>query len=167
VQNRRDPRNKNNTIAGVIVSAFFAILGGGIFFSSVNWLLKAEASKKWAPIIGSAASVTLHSPRRGSPYRTIRYRYAYNGKSYENDRISYSTIVAGQGHVPRSAGDPVTVYVNPQAPDESVLAPGIAEGTGICCAIAAAVCIFGLSAVVVIVRERIQRLPHEQRTSSR
>jgi len=152
------PRNKNDTIAGILVGAFIIISGGVTFSLSLNALWKAEASKKWTPVVGSAVNVKLISPRRGPVYRTIRYRYVYRGKSYENDRISYGRIIGGQHYVPESAGDPVTVYVNPNSPDESVLAPGIAEAANTCCAIGGGVSLCGLLVLVLTFRARPQEL---------
>src|SRR6266498_1365706 len=90
------PRNKNDTIAGILVGAFISIFGGVAFSWSLNAIIKAEASKKWTPIVGSAVHVQLCSPRRGPPYRTIRYRYSYTGKWYKSSRISYGRIRGGQ-----------------------------------------------------------------------
>jgi len=64
----------------------------------------------------------------------------------------------GQHYVPESAGDPVTVYVNPNSPDESVLAPGIAEAANTCCAIGGGVLLCGLLVLVLTLRARPQEL---------
>lgn len=133
---------------GVFMGIGVLLLGFGVYFVSL-----ASASHFWDQVDGQISHSQVISRRSQSGgatnFRleyavTARYRYQVDGISYQNDRYSLGsgpTIEGGFNDKERAqtwltnssfqVGDPVTVYVKPGAPQETVISPGANWGTWI------------------------------------
>jgi hypothetical protein len=103
--------------------------GGGVFFLATtafpmwqDW----QAMRGWQPALAQ-----LESVRGGGNETKARYRYEFDGATYQGERVYVSTFNDNIGTYHEGllaelrrhqrAGTPVTVWVNPKAPDEAVI----------------------------------------------
>lgn len=113
----------------------FAAIGLGVLgFAVVPDVLEWQAMKAWEPVQAEvlAAELEVHSGSDSTTYEaTGRYRYAWQGETYENDRVAlgsgadnvgdFQQDLARQLERALADGEPVTVWVDPAQPQSSVV----------------------------------------------
>ncbi|MCM2327102.1 MAG: DUF3592 domain-containing protein, partial [Lysobacter sp.] len=129
----------------VLACLLFAVPFGGVgVFASWAIGSTVHASWKargWVPVPAVVESASLHesgSSDGGDTYRADgSFRYAWNGRSYTGTRLGTSMIggtdnfdswhqeTSSRLKAARAAGQPVTVWVNPENPAEAVYDRGI------------------------------------------
>jgi hypothetical protein len=132
--------------------AVFLAIGGGLSIWGWTILQNARASSGWPAVTGRVVTseVTISTDSEGddSYLPRVVYRYVVNDVEYENNTIkfgenSYDSERRAQqvaGDYP--AGSNVTVYHDPERPDQSVLEPGVSGGSYI---------VIGIGAVFVVI----------------
>ena len=124
----------------VLLSLFVALVFGGVgVFASWaigSTLLEAHRAQDWVRVkaaIDEASLQTSRGSEGGTTYRAEgRYRYTFQGKPYAGSRLGLSKV-GGSDNIDdwhhevnarledaRAAGKPITVWVNPDNPSESV-----------------------------------------------
>lgn len=111
----------------------------GIAALGVHQALELHRSKSWPGVEGQLTESRIHEKQRhtGKPSeRTtrcctyevrVRYRYEVQGHTYEGDRLRVKADIFGRRELAEQqlarypAGQPVTVYYNPDAPEQAVL----------------------------------------------
>ena len=90
------------------------------------------ASKSWPETRGSILSSTGIFMNSGGSYLKVTYRYTINGTSYTGDRYKYGKKYFfwsdTAGEIARETlpkGTEVSVYYNPQHPEQAVIEQGI------------------------------------------
>ncbi len=118
------------------VAILFLAMGSWSTYRLVTDSWQGLASLKWQKTAGVVigSSVQGLPSKGGEQYRlSVTYRYAIDGKEYQNDRISYPETTHSGGteaywrdelHTTYPVNGPCTVYVNPIHPEESCLKPG-------------------------------------------
>ena len=132
-------------LGAVLACLLFAVPFGGVgVFAS--WAIGSTVhaswkARSWVPVPAVVESASLHessSSDGGDTYRADgSFRYAWNGRSYTGTRLGTSVIggtdnfddwhqeVSSRLKAARAAGQPVTVWVNPENPAEAVFERGI------------------------------------------
>ena len=132
-------------LGAVLACLLFAVPFGGVgVFAS--WAIGSTVhaswkARSWVPVPAVVESASLHessSSDGGDTYRADgSFRYAWNGRSYTGTRLGTSVIggtdnfddwhqeVSSRLKAARAAGQPVTVWVNPENPAEAVYERGI------------------------------------------
>jgi len=121
-----------------IFPLIFTLIGGGLLFFGLKDVRSAKASHDWPHVKGVVISSALQRYRSddGTTYAAeVLYQYSIQGVVYSSNQVSFGEIrtsnpSGGQKIVNRfPAGSEVSVFVNPENADESVLLPGISGGT--------------------------------------
>lgn len=122
------------TLLGVV---FFA-MGSGVLIYGVRNLLLADASRNW-PTVKGKVTVSKMGTHRGDKSTTysadVAYDYTVNGTRYTGDRVTFGSVSTSSTARARRVlnrypkGKEVTVYYNPEDPEQSVLEPGIHGAT--------------------------------------
>jgi len=118
--------SKPNSRAAVwVASVVLLSLGAvGAVWSSAG-LIKGRASKHWQPVSGKVVSLRWHSPSDGPNYPTIEYAFDYKGVEHKGNRIAFGPASTASSRLAGLvAGDPITVYMDPVRPEETVIEPG-------------------------------------------
>ncbi len=118
-----------------IFPAIFILVGGITVYLGISDMLLAKASNGWPNTQGaiSASEMEYHrdSDGGGTYHARILYDYEVFGVLYSNDRIAYGDYGSSNPSHARSIVNryskqlPVTVYYQPEHPQESVLETGI------------------------------------------
>ncbi len=129
-----------------LVFIIFNSLGVLLIYTAYNHFTTAAASTDWPTVPGTIDSAKVveekvkHSTRGSREpapfvyYAEIKYRYSVDGQDYNGDRLTVEDFAtndrerAEQIAMQYQAGQEVTVYYNPAAPNEAVLNPGESGG---------------------------------------
>lgn len=141
-------QSQQRVLLGTVVLLFVisaALLAFGLFF-----VQEANASRSWPAVTGRAQTVRvtwdLSNRQESMPdrdyYFEVRYTYQVDGKTYTGERYSLGGGSNAAGRTYNSedearaaaaaayqAGDSITVYYDPAAPESAVLQPGAGFGT--------------------------------------
>jgi hypothetical protein len=115
----------------IVLFAFFAIVGAGIFYSfGIRPVLKAFDAEKWqqTPCKIITAEVGGHSDNDGTTYSIdITYEYQFEGKAYRSDKYYFVGALSRDYKSTarivdkyKQAKNPICC-VNPRNPSEAVL----------------------------------------------
>jgi hypothetical protein len=108
--------------------ALLLVAGGTVTFFSACTYSKGKSSLRWQPIRGDLIAVAWHSPSDGPDYPTVDYRYTFAGNNYEGTKACFGAASEATCKLgAATAGEKVTVFVNPANPSESVLLPGASD----------------------------------------
>lgn len=113
----------------------FAAVGIGILgFKVVPDVAEWQAMKAWQPVSAQvlAAGLQEHRGDDSTTYEaTGRYRYSYDGRDYESERVALSggadnlgdfqQQLAAQLQQAQASGETVVAWVNPEQPQEAVI----------------------------------------------
>ena len=120
----------------LLVAAVFAVVALLMIMHEVRAIGRAHASRGWIPttgrIITSRPHTTIIRPSLSTTAADVEFEYSMGGKTYRGRRVDF-TGRASETHGPGvgevlgdySAGQPVTVYVDPAQPERAVLEPGV------------------------------------------
>ena len=138
----------------VIELAVAAIAGGAgllLLFRSLPRIFRANPEERWQRVQGTITSTHIDvSSGDGTSYRPcVEYTFRYLEQEFTGDCIaplertfnsrgSAESVLTGSGF---ARGEPVTVFVNPQDPRESVLKPGSQNLAAVWYSLAGALCI--------------------------
>lgn len=137
---------KSRSDLTIILLFFGALAVMGIFAGGfvVRDYAQARASESWPSTTGIVLS------QLDGATKDVRYVYSINGRSYEASRkrtLLASVFVADS--VDYLPGENVSVYVNPQNPDYSVLYPGGGAAAFVLFSILSGGCVFfGIGGIV-------------------
>ena len=127
-------------LGSVAFCLLFAVVFGGVgVFASWaigSTVLEAQRAKDWVRVkanVDDAALATSRGSKGSVTYRAEgRYHYAFQGRQYAGSRLGISSV-GGSDNIDdwhhevnarledaRAAGKPITVWVNPDNPSESV-----------------------------------------------
>ena len=117
---------------------FFTLILGAVavLWFGANRSLNAQASETWPTVSGTVTS-TSSFVRPGRLRVILSYSYTVDGQTYENDRVSFSPKPADQSDffgllenmslflsaAQKNEGSSITVYYQPDDPENSVLVP--------------------------------------------
>lgn len=126
--------------AGVACLGIFILVFalGGIYlvYLGIKNVRKARVAQNWPSAIGQVAGVDVRESqstdsdgdRRTNYYPIVRYTYVVNGQSFAGDRLAFGPRTGSGRYAKAQAmanryvvGAPVTVYYNPENPEEAVL----------------------------------------------
>lgn len=115
----------------------FAAAGLGVlFFLAAPMVTDWQAMKSWQPVEAEVLAAELVASRSSgnsstSWRATARYRYSWDGKVYENDRVAigrgadnigdFQQVLGATLQQAHDSHAPVTAYVDPQAPWRAVV----------------------------------------------
>lgn len=136
--NRLDPDNDpyaRTTQFMPWLGGLLLLMGLGIFLFMVLPVLDDwHDARDWEPVEATLVSAGLETEagRDGATWEAVaRYRYRYGGRGYSGDRVSLGHGSDNIGHFQQdlarrleralARGEPVTAWVNPADPRESVL----------------------------------------------
>ncbi len=113
---------------------FAGVAVGMVFWALLPTLTESNAMKAWhrVPAQVLEAKLESHHGDDSTTYKAVaRYRYAYNGVYYESARVGLTTgsdnigdwhqEMASQLRAAHARGTPITVYVNPDAPEQAIV----------------------------------------------
>ena len=119
-------------IWGVFVFALY--LGNVHFLEEIAYTRDREnAAETWPSVIGKISASEVRVSRAGRRHGTtqfphVSYTYEVNGKAYHSSNIMAGGEIGGVNVESTLArypnGSEVTVYYNPQKPNDAVLQPG-------------------------------------------
>jgi len=114
----------------------FALAGIYLVYLGIKNMRKAQASQSWPSVagqvtgvdVGESQSTDSDGDRHTSYYPIVRYTYVVNGQSFAGDKLAFGPRT-GSGRYAKAqamanryaAGAPVTVYYNPENPEDAVL----------------------------------------------
>ncbi|MBL0143338.1 MAG: DUF3592 domain-containing protein [Betaproteobacteria bacterium] len=123
-------------VGGIFVCLVFGLPFGGVgvwaTHSIVETLSAARSARDWVKVRATVDNAKLESGD-GTYRAEAAYRYRFEGKDYTGTRLGISTLggsdniddwheqIAGRLEDARSAGIPITVWVNPDNPAEAVV----------------------------------------------
>jgi len=124
-------------LGAALVCLLFAVPFGGVGVFATwaigSTLAEAHRAQAWVRVRATVEEATLQGGGSGDTFRAEgRYRYAFGGKAYTGNRLGISAMggsdniddwhheVNAKLEAARAAGRPVTVWVNPDNPAESV-----------------------------------------------
>jgi len=133
---------KNKSVGGrgcmFIFGGIFVAAGLGVFWAaSIAPLMQLIDARSWdeTPCVVEESYVETHSGDDGNTYSAyIRYSYAYGNGDYEGDQYNFTDVSTGSRKRHQaivdiySAGSTAVCYVNPDAPEESVLKRNLTPG---------------------------------------
>ena len=121
----------------LLISALFALglfLGAWKMAEHALWERRTgKASLAWPSVEGSVIQSGFRTAGSGTKRTTsaeIQYSYSVGGESYQNDRIRFGAHGAGSGpgrwgdFGRMSPGEPLTVFYDPQSPQQATLETG-------------------------------------------
>jgi hypothetical protein len=126
-------------VGSVLLCLLFGLPFGGVgvwaTHSIVETLSAARAARDWVKVRATVDAARLETGGSGSTtYRAeATYRYRFDGRDYTGTRLGISAIggsdniddwheaIAGRLEDARTAGAPITVWVNPDNPAEAVV----------------------------------------------
>lgn len=122
----------------------FALAGLGVLlFLAAPMVLDWHRMQSWEPVPAQVLAANLVSSRSdnnsSTTWRaTARYRYSYGGNDYEGDRVAilgggdnigdFQQALGNRLQQARDRGEPITVYVNPEAPQQAVVSRDLRGG---------------------------------------
>lgn len=123
---------------GIIAIWFFTIIWcSASFIATVvigSSIIADIGTSNWEPVDGVIKSSGVSSSTDGEGGTTyclhVSYQYTVDGKTYDGDRVSYSTENSCNSWSENAdddypEGKEITVYYDPNNPSESVLQPGL------------------------------------------
>lgn len=119
----------------LVFGGIFAAVGlGFLVLQIIPSLLESQKMRNWVATEARVISAKLHENRSedSTTYRVEgRYRYEWQGRQYTGNRIgihggsdnigSYHSKQYAKLQTALSAGKPIVVYVNPEAPNEAIV----------------------------------------------
>jgi hypothetical protein len=114
----------------------FALGGAYLVYLGIKNMRKAQASQSWPSTSGQVTGVDVGESRstdsdghhHTSYYPIVRYTYVVNGQSFSGDKLAFGPRTASGRYAKAQAvasryavGAPVTVYYNPENPEDAVL----------------------------------------------
>jgi hypothetical protein len=118
------PKANGRTVA-LVGSVLLLVLGGVVAFCSLSSLRNGANSVHWQKVQGRVISLQWHSPSDGPDFPSVRYCYTIGGGQYVGDNLCFGAASEASCKLSKPvANGPVTVFVNPANPRESVLLPG-------------------------------------------
>jgi hypothetical protein len=159
---------RNGLRGAVLFCSLFIAIGSVVpYFTFVRPYLRQEAAKAWTPVEATVekSMVKSHSGDDSTTYSVyIAYRYTFGGETHEGDRYNFaggssSGRGAKEAVVQRHpVGSTVTVYVDPDAPHESVILrnAGAALYLGL---IPVVFAVFGVLFLVLVRRQTARAVP--------
>lgn len=113
---------------------FTGVAVGMLFWALLPTLTESRAMQHWQAVPANVLETRLESHREddSTSYKAVaRYRYAYNGASYEGSRLGlaegsdniggWQQDMASRLRSAQARGTSITVYVNPQFPEQSIV----------------------------------------------
>lgn len=129
---------EDSTSGGLIAIWFFTIIWcSASFIATVmigSGIIADIGTSNWEPVDGVVKSSSVSSSTDGEGGTTyclyVSYEYTVNEKTYDGDRVSYSTENSCNSWSKNAdddypEGKVITVYYDPGNPSESVLEPGL------------------------------------------
>jgi len=124
---------KGRRIFGVFGLAFgsiFLIIGLGVMGAAAKRGLKQRATSDWPSLEGTIVSTDLRKSDENGAESPLMYEFDLNGKIYRSTRVAfidrsnidYNDWIQLANGLPREGA--VTVYYDPEQPNESVLISG-------------------------------------------
>ena len=121
-----------NLIIPIIISVLLLLFGGFLLFDAVKNWLKHRESESWQPVSAQIVSskVTVHRRGKGGTAygMSITYSYRVMGREYQGNQYRFGAdgIVLGTRQKAEAtvaqnpAGKQITIYYDPNAPDQAV-----------------------------------------------
>lgn len=119
----------------------FSAVGLWMLYSIGSTILEARAMSDWVSVDAQLLDGGLRTSRSddSTTYRAFaRYRYDFNGSTFESDRVaiaggadnigSFQNQLGSRLRSTFNRGDPVRIYVDPNAPSEAVIDRSIRWG---------------------------------------
>ena len=139
-----------------IFSPVFAVVGLFLVVKYLRHRSKHQASETWIPaegkVIQSRVREDFSTDSDGDSvttyYPEVEYIYSFLGKEYQGDRIAFGPKIGGSRSraekiiAKYSSGDMVTIYYDPNKPEESVLERKLSKTSlvyGIICLVVAVI----------------------------
>jgi Protein of unknown function (DUF3592) len=114
----------------------FALGGMYLVYLGIKNMRKAQVAQSWPYAagqvtgvdVGESQSTDSDGDRHTSYYPIVRYAYVVNGQSFAGDKLAFGPRT-GSGRLAKAqamanrytVGAPVTVYYNPENPEDAVL----------------------------------------------
>jgi hypothetical protein len=123
-----------------------------IWFGIRNHSL-GKQSESWPTVQGTLASKSSSSSKKKRIH--VFYEYQVKGVNYKNSRVNFQDDSGSKKKIrdKYNVGDPLTIYYDPNNPEQSVLTPGATSGSLIANIVGGGFC-FGLSGLFLMMRRR-------------
>lgn len=173
-------KEQGSPLALILLGVMLLLGGGAGLFAGFERARLGSASESWVEVEGEIISSRVASSRGRSAassrtewryYARLGYRYEYEGRSYSGSKISYDDPPGGSDEsgkreaeeflsdFPRGAT--VSVYVDPENPEQSVLLRGT-TGSGVWIPLAFGIVAFGVGGWMIWFGLRLRRKRREQ-----
>ena len=129
---------KQNPILVMVFAGVFLVAGVIILLWGITSSRSAFTSQKWPAETGTitASSIETSRSNKGNTMYSadIRYTYQVNGQGYTGSKVSFGDVSTSDSADARKivsryqSGQAVTVYYNPQDPQQAVLETGFSPG---------------------------------------
>lgn len=115
---------------GLAFGSLFLFVGLGVMGAAIHRGLKQKATSDWPTVKGEILSTKLTKPDNNSADSPLIYEFGFKGGVYRSTRVAfidrtnigYNDWIQLANGLPKEG--PVTVYYNPEDPNESVLVAG-------------------------------------------
>jgi len=125
----------------LFTSILFLAIGLGLAWWGKGYLADAQATAKWPTVEGTVLETRIHTYKStsgsGSKKRTttmyepiVVYRYEVDGKTYTHDQVEFASGGSSSASSAKKTihrypvGSKVTVYYDPELPQNALLEPG-------------------------------------------
>jgi len=128
---------KNNLkIKDTIPKALVILMVSCVFVATIYGYIQGTTSSRWptanGTIVSSIVKKTVRPTQEGNKTAysaQVVYKYPVNNRQYSCDRVSIGKSAYAEATVKKyPTGKAVTVYYNPDKPQEAVLEPGLKWG---------------------------------------
>lgn len=125
---------------GTLLAWIFPVIGLGMILWNLFSYHKAQQATSWQSVSGKVLEsfVQVKNGSRGAMYKPeIRYEYKVNGEYFIADCWRFGAVAKSWGKAQSNqvaaeypVGRSVTVFFNPERPQEAVLEPGKTDWSG-------------------------------------
>lgn len=139
-----------------VFSLVFAVIGLFLVINYLRHRSKHQASETWVPVEGKVIKSSVREDYSTDSdgdsvttyYPEVEYVYSFLGKEYQGKQIAFGPKIGGSRSraektiAKYSSGDTVTVYYDPNKPEESVLERNLSKTSlvyGIICLVVAVI----------------------------
>lgn len=113
-----------------ILPILLVVSGAVVLFFSAHNFSKAINSNSWLPVLGEIIDLKTISTSSTRSKLVIKYKFNYGSNSYVGDnrrfsKLDFANALIDEEKKKFKIGSAVTIYINPENPNDSVIEKGL------------------------------------------